>query len=76
MIFTDLTNIVVDSGAHLSLHPNCHHQITYCKFNLFIEYPQAHEQQVWNYKYADINSIKKSLNQVNWNQLFQNRKCQ
>ena len=36
-IFTDLPNSVVDSGVHPSLHTNCHHQITFCKFNLIIE---------------------------------------
>ena len=46
LIFTDQPNLVVDSGVHPSLHPNCHYQITYCKFNLFIEYPPPYEQQV------------------------------
>ena len=66
-------NLVVDSGVHLSLHPNCYHQITCCKFNLFIEYLPPYDQQPWDYKHADTNSIKKSLNQVNWDQLFQNK---
>ena len=39
LIFTDQPNLVVDSGVHHSLHPNCHHQIILCKFNLMIEYP-------------------------------------
>ena len=73
LIFTDQPNLVVDSGVHPSLHPNCHHQITYCKFNLFIEYPPPYERQVWDYDHADTSSIKKSLNQINWNQLFQNK---
>ena len=25
LVFTDQSNLVVDSGAHLSLHKNCHH---------------------------------------------------
>ena len=32
-----------------------------------------YDQQLWDYKHADTNSIKKSLNQVNWDQLFQNK---
>ena len=36
LIFTDQPNLVIDSGTHPSLHPNCHHQITYCKLNLKI----------------------------------------
>ena len=73
LIFTDQPNLVVDSAIHPSLHPNWHHQITFCKFNLFIEYPPPYEPQVWDYKHADTSSTKKSLDQVNWNQLFQNK---
>ena len=73
LIFTDQPNLVTDSEVYSSLHLNCHHQITYCKFNLFIEYPPPYERQVSDYKHADTSSIKRSLNQVNWNQLFQNK---
>ena len=34
LIFTDQPDLVVDSGVHPSLHTNCHHQITFYKFNL------------------------------------------
>ena len=30
------------------MHPNCHHQIIYCKFNLTIEYPPPDERVVWD----------------------------
>ena len=35
-IFTNKTNIVINSGIKPSLHENCHHQITYAKFKLQI----------------------------------------
>ena len=34
LIFTDQPDLDVDSGVHPSLHTNCHHQITFYKFNL------------------------------------------
>ena len=37
LIVTDQPSLVVSSGAHPSLHANCHHQITYCKLNLKTE---------------------------------------
>ena len=46
LIFTDQPNLVVDSGVHPSLHPNCHHQIIFCKFNLMIKYPPPYERLV------------------------------
>ena len=42
LIFTRQSNLVVESGVHPSLHPNCHHQIVFVKFNLQIHYPPSH----------------------------------
>ena len=39
LIFTDQPEYVIDCGTHLSLNKNCHHQITFCKLNLKVEYP-------------------------------------
>ena len=38
LIFTDKPGLLVDSGVHSSLHPNCHHQVIYSTFNLNICY--------------------------------------
>ena len=70
LIFTDQPNLVVDSGVHPSLHPNCHHQIIFCKFNLVIEYPPPYERLVWNYKHP---ATAKALDQADWNFLFFNK---
>ena len=29
-------NLLIESGVHPSLHPNCHHQIIFAKFNLAV----------------------------------------
>ena len=39
LIFISQPNLVVDSGVHPSLHPNCHHQIVYAKLKLKIHFP-------------------------------------
>ena len=57
-IFTDQPNLIVDSGVHPSLHPNCHHQITHCKLNVNIEYPSPYERLVWNYNKGNVESMK------------------
>ena len=69
-IFTDQLNLVVDSRVHSSLHTNCHHQITYCKFNLIIEYPPPYQRLIWDYKRASVNSIKQVLCLVNWSTIL------
>ena len=73
LIFTDQPNLVVDSGVHPSLHPNCHHQITFSRYNLNVEYPPPYERLVWDYNKANTESIKQALMQINWQNLFLNK---
>ena len=39
LTFTSQPILVIESGVYSSLHPNCHHQITYSKFSLKMYYP-------------------------------------
>ena len=39
LIFMDQSNLIVDSGAYPSLHSADHHQVTYCRCNLTVEFP-------------------------------------
>ena len=73
LIFTDQPNLAVNCGTHSSLNSKCHHQITHCKLNLIIEYPPPYERLVWDYKKANTENIKKSLESVNWETLFDNK---
>ena len=73
LIFTNQPNLSVNSGAHSSLHPNCHHQIVYSTFNLNIYYPPPYQRLVWDYKKADEKSIRKALDLVNWERLFDHK---
>ena len=47
LVFTFRANLVMESGVHLSLHPNCHHQVVFAKFNVSIWYPTLYERTVW-----------------------------
>ena len=58
LIFTDQPNYVTDRGTHPSLHPNCHHQTTFCKLNLKVEYLAPYEHLVWNFKKSYNDAIK------------------
>ena len=59
--FADQPHLVTDCGLHASLHPNRHHQITYCKLNLKINYPPPYKHLVWDYKKANDVCIKEAL---------------
>ena len=70
LIFSNQENLLVNSGVHTSLHPNCHHQIIHSSFNLNIYYPPPYQCLIWDYKKADCNKIRKALDSVNWKRLF------
>ena len=72
LIFTSQPNSVMESGVHSSLHPNCHHQITYAKFNLKIYCPPPYEQEIWHYGKANIDHIRKAINEFPWERSFEN----
>ena len=46
LIFTSQANLIIESGVYPSLHPNCHHQLVYAKFNLQICYPPQYYREV------------------------------
>ena len=58
----------MESDAHASLHPNCHHQTVYAKLNLKIEHPLFYEQLVWNYKITQL--FNRTIETFNWEKLF------
>ena len=73
LIFTDRPNLAVNSGVHASLHPNCHHQVLHASFNLSISYPPPYQRLIWDYKKADCVKIRKALDLINWERLFNNK---
>ena len=72
LIFTTQPNLVVESGVHPSLHPNCHHQIVFAKFNLQIYYPPPYPREIWHYKQANTELIRRSITDFNWDRAILN----
>ena len=68
--FTSQPNLVIHSGVHPSLHPNCHHQIIFAKFNLFIFYPPLYKRLVWHYQQANTDYIKWAIELFDWEKVF------
>ena len=73
LILTNQSNLVIDSEAHPSLHANCHHQVTYSKLNLKIEYSPPYERLVWNYKNANSKAINKAIEGFSWEESFRGK---
>ena len=72
LIFNSQPNLLIESGVHLSLHPNCHHQIIFAKFKLDIVYPPPYERKIWHYQKANIDLIKRAINLFDWEKAFYN----
>ena len=70
LIFTSQPNIVVESGVYPSLHPNCHHQLVFAKFNLKIYYPPPYLREVCHYKEANSDLIKRAISNFNQEKAF------
>ena len=60
----------MESRVYSSLHPNCHHQITYSKFNLKIYYPPPYEREIWHYEKANVDHIRGSADEFSWERSF------
>ena len=72
LIFINQPNLVIDSGVHGSLHSNCYYEIVYCKLNLNFIFTPPYQCFVWDHNKGDIDTIKKSPEQLNWeNMLYQ-----
>ena len=72
LVFTTQPNFVVKSGVHPSLHPNCHHEIAFIKFNLQIYYPPSYPREIWHYKQDSTELIERAVTDFDWNRAFLN----
>ena len=72
LIFTNQPNLIIHSGVNSSLHPSCHHQITFAKINFKIEFPPPYQRLVWDYNKANTDAIKTAINNFDWVNAFSN----
>ena len=64
------TKFISEFGSPFIFTPNCHRQIVYSTFNLNIHYSLSYQRLVWNYKKVDSANIRKALDSVNFERLF------
>ena len=53
--------MVVESGVHPSLYPNCPHQMVFAKFNLMMSYPPPYSKDVCHYRKTNTDLIRREL---------------
>ena len=73
LIFTSQPNLSVESEIQPSIHPNCHHQIIYAKFNLEVLYSPPYTRDVWCYQDSNVDLIRRSINEFDRDRAFANK---
>ena len=73
LIFADKPNLTVESGFFPSLYVKCHHQIIFSRLRLNTVYPPPHQCLIWYYNKANVDSVKKSQNSVDWGFFLSNK---
>ena len=58
--------MVIESGIHSSLHSSCYHEIAFAKFNSKICYLPPYSREVWQFREAKSDLIRRVLNGFNW----------
>ena len=72
LVFTTQTNLVIECGVYSLLHLNCHHHITFSKFNFEIHFPSPYEREVWHYQKANVDQIREAITEFPWDSHFVN----
>ena len=72
LLFTNQSNVVVNSGIFQSIHQSCHHQIVFAKVNLKIFYPPPYTRRIWDYSNANHETINNAIDGFDWEKAFSN----
>ena len=72
LVFTSQLNLIMESEIHSWLHENCHHQLVYVRFNLKKWYPPPYKCNISHYRHANIDQIKRPIEQLPWEKSLRN----
>lgn len=62
LLFTTPPNLVVESGVHIPLHPNCYYHLSFAKFNLQVYYPTPYPRKICHNKQANTEFLNTNVN--------------
>ena len=66
LIITHQPNMFADYGVHPSLDIYCQHQVIFGNLNMSLPSPPPYKRTVWHYSKANVQSIRNTINNVNW----------
>ena len=70
LLFTDQPNLFLESGVHLSLQEQCHHQIIFGKLSVESPAPPPYRRRIWHYDRANKIAIQKSIKLFHWREFW------
>ena len=71
LLFTNQSNMVIDSGVFPSIHQSCHHHIVFANINLKIFYPPPYTWHIWDYSNSNHEAINNDWG-FDWEKAFSN----
>ena len=72
LTFTSHSSLFVQSRVYPSLYSNCHHQLSYSKFNLKTFYSTSYKGEIWHYQKANTDQIRRAIEQYYQHRSFKN----
>ena len=72
ILFTNQSNMVMNSGVFPSIHQSCHHQIVIAKVNLKFFYPPPYTRCIWDYRNANHEAINNAIDVFDWEKALSN----
>ena len=70
LIFSSVPGYISEHGVLPSLFPTCHHQLVFAKIDFKIFFPPPYQRRIWDYPKADVESIKRAVNLIDWDLKF------
>ena len=72
LLFTNQSNMVVNSGVFPSIHQRFHPHIVFAKVTLKIFYPSPYTRRIWDYSNANHEAINNAIDSFDWEKAFSN----
>ena len=71
LIFWTNQSVISNHGVDFSIFDKCHRNIIYNKIIICVPLPPAYVWEVRDHKKANIENIKKSISNFDWNKAFE-----
>ena len=75
LILINQSNLFLETGAHPSLHEQCHHHIVFAKITADNLALPPYNRKIWFYDQANIPAIRRSIELYRWQETFQELQC-